>query len=148
MMRLVVLGGVCAVMLGSLVSPALAKTQKLAPEANGQISFVMPSSNVDCIYTPKGGTPTYLPTGGGPELSCDRAEPAYVNVRLAPGKAAVVTPDPGEQPCCSGTNTFAYGNTTTLGTAFTCASDKAGLVCETADKHHGFSISRAKILSH
>lgn len=149
MMRSVVLGAVCAALLGGLcAAPALAKEQKFAAEANGQVSFVMPSNNVDCIYTPKGGTPTYTPANGGPELSCDRAEPTYVNVRLGQGAPAEVTPDPGEQPCCSGTNTFAYGNTATLGTAFICASGKTGLVCQTADKQHGFTISRAKILKH
>src|SRR5882757_1909458 len=148
-MRIVVLGVLGAVLLGALcAAPALAKEQKLAAEASGQVSFVMPSDNVDCIFTPKGGTPTYTPENGGPELSCDRAEPTYVNVRLVPGAPAEVTPDPGEQPCCSGTNTFAYGNTTTLGAAFLCASSKTGLICQTADKLHGFTISRAKILHH
>jgi hypothetical protein len=47
-----------------------------APEAisfpadkNGQITFVMPSQNVECTYTPAGGTPIYKPLDGGPELS-------------------------------------------------------------------------------
>ena len=148
-MRIVVLGALGAILLAGLcVAPAGAKEQTLAAEANGQVSFVMPSDNVDCIYTPEGGTPTYTPQNGGPELSCDRAAPTYVNVRLGPGAPAEVTPDPGEQPCCGGTNTFAYGNTATLGTAFICASSKTGLVCQTTDQLHGFSISRAKILNH
>jgi hypothetical protein len=141
--------GVCALLLAAnLASPVAAKEQILTPEANGQITFVMPSNNVDCIYTPTGGTPTYTPENGGPELSCDRAEPSYVNVRLTPDAPALKTPDPGEQPCCSGSNTFAYGNAAHLGDDFLCRSKTTGLVCETAGKQHGFTISRAKILIH
>jgi hypothetical protein len=147
MMRVVALTAML-LLTGIAAAPAAAKEQKLVADAHGQISFVMPSNNVDCIYTPQGGTPIYTPANGGPELSCDRAEPIYVNVRLIPGEAAAVTPDPGEQPCCSGDNTFAYGHTTRLGADFLCTSATTGLVCETADKRHGFSISRAKILSH
>ena len=145
MMRVVVWSVVCAALLAA---PALAKDQLMTFEDNDQVTFVMPSNNVDCVYTPLGGSPTYVPENGGPELSCDRASPVYTNVRLIPGAPAAVTPNPGEQPCCSGTNTFAYGNTINLGDDFLCSSLTTGLVCETADKRHGFTISRAKILSH
>ena len=50
----------------------------------GQISFTIPSQNVECTYTPAGGTPRYKPAGGAPELFCDRAKPSSVNVSLGP----------------------------------------------------------------
>src|SRR5580700_4310064 len=55
-----------------------------ADAAGGQIVFVLPSHNVECTYTPKGGTTTYKPFDGGPELSCDRPDPKYVRVVLTP----------------------------------------------------------------
>jgi hypothetical protein len=46
-----------------------------AAGAGGQITFVMPTHNVECVYTPQGGTATYKPLDGGPGLSCDRRDP-------------------------------------------------------------------------
>ena len=132
-------------LLGALVAPAIAKEQTLTPESNGQITFVMPSNNIDCIYTPKGGTQTYTPVDNGPELSCDRVEPTYVNVILGPKGPAVLTEKPGEQPCCSGSNVFAYGNTAHF-EGFTCTSSTAGLTCETPDKRHGFCVAKSRML--
>ena len=126
-------------------SPLLAKEQHFSVQPNGQISFVMPSGNVGCLFTPEGGTDTYLPAGGGPELSCDRIEPSYVNVVLGPKGPAVVTENPGEQSCCGGDNVFAYGNTAHLG-GFSCSASTAGLTCETADKRHGFCVAKARML--
>ena len=125
--------------------PAHAKEQVFTAEPDGQITFVMPSGNVGCIYTPAGGTETYQPAGGGPELSCDRIAPTYVNITLGRDGPAVLTKNPGEQGCCSGDNVFAYGNTATLGD-FICSSSEAGLICETRDKRHGLCLSRTRTL--
>ena len=127
------------------VLPAHAKEQVFAAQANGQIPFMMPSGNIGCIYTPKGGTDVYEPVDGGPEISCDRIEPTYVNITLGPKGPAVLTEDPGEQGCCGGDNVFAYGNTATLDN-FICSSSSAGLVCETRDKKHGLCLSRTRTL--
>jgi len=132
-------------LLAAMTAPALADEQHFKPEANGQITFVMPSNNIDCVYTPKGGTETYTPVGNGPELSCDRMEPTYVNVVLGPKGPAVLTDNPGEQPCCSGSNVFAYGNTAHL-EGFVCTSSTAGLTCETPDKRHGFCVAKSRML--
>jgi hypothetical protein len=125
--------------------PAHAKQQVLTAEPDGQISFVMPSGNIGCIYTPAGGTDTYEPVNGGPEISCDRIEPAYVNITLGPKGPAVLTKNPGEQGCCGGDNVFAYGNTAEVG-EFMCSSSDAGLICETRDKKHGLCLSRTRTL--
>ena len=109
------------------VASVQAKEQMFVAEDDGQISFVMPSGNVGCIYTPRGGTPT------------------YVNITLGPKGAAVLTKDPGEQGCCGGDNVFAYGNTVTFD-GFICSSSDAGLICETPDKKHGLCLSRTRTL--
>src|SRR5712675_2333071 len=43
-----------------------------AADATGQISFVTPSGNIGCTFTPQGGTGVYKPFDGDPVLSCDR----------------------------------------------------------------------------
>ncbi len=126
-------------------APALAKEQVFAAAPNGQISFVMPSGNIGCVYTPKGGTDVYEPADGGPELSCDRIAPDYVNIRLGPKGPAVLTEAPGEQACCGAENVFAYGNTARFD-GFICSSSTAGLICETPDKRHGLCLSRTRTL--
>ena len=126
-------------------APAAAEEQQFKAEPNGQITFVMPSNNIGCIYTPKGGTQTYQPTDGGPEISCDRIAPSYVKLTLGPKGPAVLTENPGEQPCCSGSNVFAYGNTAHLD-GFVCTSSTAGLTCETPDKRHGFCVAKSRLL--
>ncbi len=131
--------------LAFAVGPASAKEQIFVAEDDGQISFVMPSGNIGCIYTPAGGTETYEPVGGGPELSCDRIEPKYVNITLGPDGPAILNEDPGEMGCCGGDNVFAYGNTATLD-GFVCSSSSAGLICETPDKKHGLCLSRTRTL--
>ena len=128
-----------------MAGAANANEQHLSVQPNRQISFVMPSGNVGCLFTPEGGTDTYVPAGGGAELSCDRIEPSYVNVVLGPKGPAVVTENPGEQSCCGGDNVFAYGNTAHLG-GFSCTASTAGLTCETADKRHGFCVAKARML--
>lgn len=127
------------------VLPAQGREQVFTAEADGQISFVMPSGNVGCIYTPRGGTETYQPADGGPEISCDRIAPSYVNITLGSKSAAVLTKDPGEQGCCGGDNVLTYGNTVTFD-GFVCSSSDAGLICETPDKKHGLCLSRTRTL--
>lgn len=111
-------------------------------EANGQISFVMPSKNIGCTYTPQGGTPVYQPFDRGPELLCDRIEPKYVRLVLTP-KSLHRFDDVGDQGCCGAANVFAYGSRWQYG-EFTCDSAQTGLTCTRADGG-GFSISRASI---
>ena len=125
--------------------PAAAKEQVFTAQPNGQVTFIMPSGNIACIYTPEGGTDTYQPADGGPEISCDRIAPRYVNITLGPKGPAVLTENPGEQGCCGGDNVFAYGNTATLG-EFICSSSSAGLICETRDRKHGLCLSRTRTL--
>lgn len=134
---------IAVLLLGAL--PAMAKEQVFKAQPNGQISFVMPSGNIGCIYTPRGGTDTYQPADGGPELSCDRIAPSYVNIRLGPKGPAVLTENPGEQGCCGGDNVFAYGNTASF-EGFVCSASDAGLICETPDKQHGLCLSRTRTL--
>jgi len=144
-MRNVVVGLMLILAFAASALPAVAKEQKFVAQANGQISFVMPSHNIGCLYTPRGGTSTYEPADGGPEISCDRIEPSYVNVLLGPKGEAVVTENPGEQSCCGGDNVFAYGNTAHLD-GFVCSSSTAGLICETPDKRHGFCVAKSRLL--
>ena len=71
--------------------------QIIPPNAEGQVEFNTPSDNIGCIYTPKGGTSTYEPQDGGPELSCSRVEPSYITVILGPKGRATLIKNPGEQ---------------------------------------------------
>ncbi|MER9892713.1 hypothetical protein NKJ40_11460 [Mesorhizobium sp. M0119] len=81
----------------------------------GQIEFNTPSGNIGCIYTPKGGTSTYEPQDGGPELSCSRVEPSYVTIILGPKGPATLIKNPGEQGCCGDVAKLAYGNSWSKG---------------------------------
>ena len=114
-------------------------------EQGGQIGFLMPSNNVECIYTPEGGGANYTPEDGGPELSCDRLAPTYLRFVLGAKGPANVIQDVGDQSCCGGTNYFAYG-TQWRQAPFTCESSASGLNCR-RDDGHGFFISKAKIKS-
>lgn len=127
------------------IVPASAKQVVFKAQPNGQITFTMPSGNIGCIYTPRGGTDTYQPVDGGPEISCDRIAPRYVNITLGPKSAAVLIEDPGEQGCCGGDNVLAYGESVAFD-GFMCSSTEAGLVCETPDKKHGLCLSRTRTL--
>lgn len=144
-MRNVVVGVLLALAFAAAAVPVHAKEQKFSAQANGQISFVMPSQNIGCIYTPRGGTDTYQPVDGGPELNCDRIEPSYINMVLGPKGEAVLTEYPGEQSCCGGDNVFAYGNSVRFD-GFMCTSSTAGLTCETTDKRHGFCVAKSRLL--
>ena len=129
------------------VAPAHAKQVTFAPEDDGQVSFVMPSGNIGCIYTPEGGTDFYEPADGGPELSCDRIEPSYRTVILTPWEEPDVIKNPGEQGCCGASNVFKYGNFVALD-GFVCVSRTSGLSCETEDGEHGFTIAKAGITTY
>lgn len=144
-MRTILAGLMLALALVAAALPAVAREQKFSAQPNGQISFTMPSGNIGCLYTPRGGTDTYQPADGGPELSCDRIAPSYVNVVLGPKGPAVLTENPGEQSCCGGDNVFAYGNTVHL-EGFVCSASTAGLTCETPDKRHGFCVAKSRML--
>lgn len=70
---------------------AHAAEQSIPAGDEGQIEFNTPSDNIGCIYTAKGGTSTYQPQDGGPELSCSRVEPSYVTIILGPkGPATLI----------------------------------------------------------
>lgn len=115
------------------------------PDASGAITFIMPSGNVACIYTPAGGSSVYTPADGGPELACDRAAPTYLRFTLAASGPAEVRGDVGDPSCCGGTNTFPYGATWTMA-PFSCTAATTGLTCKRSG--NGFSIAKAKIEAH
>ena len=132
-----------ALAFGAATQGAPAQTLVSFPaRANGQIAFLLPSKNVGCVYTPKGGTTVYKPFDSGPELSCDRIEPKYVRLVLTP-KTVRRFDDVGDRDCCDAGNVFNYGSRWSLG-PFTCDSAEAGLTCRLADGR-GFSISRTSI---
>ena len=137
---------VCAALAACWVSGALAQstqaTVDFAPAPNGYTSFSMPSGNVECIFTPAGGSKVYQPLDGGPELSCDRLQPTYVRLTMTP-KRVDRADNPGEQTCCGVDNPLAYGQRW-VKAGFTCDSTQEGLLCRRADGR-GFFISRAKI---
>lgn len=108
-----------------------------------QEEFVLPSGNIGCIYTPAGGTETYQPVGGGPELSCDRVEPRYVRATLTGSGPAVLISTVGDQSCCSAGPVLDYGQTWRAG-PFSCLSTRTGLSCERNDGHSLF-LSRKRI---
>lgn len=111
------------------------------PSVNGQVEFVLPSGNIGCIYTPKGGTDVYMPEDGGPELSCDRVEPTYQRYVLDKAGKAKLYKNVGDASCCSSGPVLGYGNTWSRGD-FWCKSTKSGLTCQRGK--NGFFISRAK----
>ncbi len=128
--------------LGFLAAATPAFAVNFDENAQGQIEFTMPSGNVGCIYTPAGGTDTYEPTGGGPELSCDRVEPAYVRVMMGPGGKPKRFNKVGDASCCGSENVFQYGQVWKHD-GFRCTSSASGLRCSRGG--HGFSMSRKAI---
>src|SRR5262249_31988932 len=115
------------------------KRESFRPNVMGQVTFVMPSHNVECTYTPKGGTLVYRPFDGGPELSCDRREPTYLRFVLTP-KSVRRFDNVGDQSCCGAGNVFAYGARWSKG-PFTCVSAESGLTCKRG-AGRGFVIGR------
>jgi hypothetical protein len=138
-----------AIAIATLVGAplALGDEQKVSVKKNGQIEFTLPSGNIGCIYTPEGGTDTYEPVGGGPELSCDRIEPSYLNVLLGPDGEAESWEDPGEMACCGAENILEYDNEITLD-GFICTSEITGLSCMSESGEHGFLMSKAHIVTY
>ena len=116
------------------------------PSDNGQETFVTPSNNIGCIYTPAGGVDVYVPSDGGPELSCDRVEPEYLRFTLGATGAATKLGDVGDPSCCGSENKLGYGQIWRAD-PFTCISMEAGLAC-TRDDGHGFFVSKAKTEVH
>ena len=114
----------------------------LAVQAEEQVEFVLPSGNIGCTYTPKGGTSVYQPVDGGPELLCDRVAPSYVRIILGPTGKAVLHKDVGDASCCSAEPVLAYGKEWTAG-PFTCKATTKGLTC--ARGENGFVMSRSRL---
>ncbi|MGE3874193.1 MAG: hypothetical protein AB7F74_14670 [Parvibaculaceae bacterium] len=107
-----------------------------------QIEFVLPSGNVGCINTPKGGVPAYQPVDGGPELSCDRVEPKYARIILGPQGKAMLYKNVGDASCCSAGPALGYGKSWMSG-PFKCKSSISGLDCRRGK--HGFFMSRSRL---
>jgi hypothetical protein len=132
-------------LLGALVWSARGQTPlavNFPADSRGQISFVMPSKNIGCTFTPQGGTAVYQPFDGGPELSCDRIKPQYVRLVVTP-KTVRRFDDVGDQDCCGVDNVIAYGSRWTQG-PFICESADTGLTCRHSSGR-GFSVSREGI---
>lgn len=110
--------------------------------AEKQIEFVLPSGNVGCIYTPKGGTDVYQPVDGGPELSCDRVAPKYVRIILGPKGRGKLYSQVGDASCCSAEPVLAYGKSWKAG-PFTCQATSKGLACQRGK--NGFVMSRSRL---
>ena len=130
-----------AVVLGGLMGSASAQSPKpatFAPDANGQIQFVLPQHKVMCTFTPKEGTRVYKVVDG-PELSCDRVEPKYVRVTMNV-KTVRRFDNVGDQDSLGVDNVFAAGSRWTQG-PFTCDSTAAGLSCKRSDGR-GFTMGR------
>ena len=135
-------GSLLLSVLAATVSAQAPQTVSFRAEASGQISFVMPSQNIGCVYTPAGGTPLYKPFDSGPELSCDRIEPQYVRVVLTTSSLRRFD-NVGDGGCCGVENVFAYGSRWSAG-PFTCESATAGLTCVRTDGR-GFAMSRGNV---
>ncbi len=129
----------------ALVStPAIAQNAAVTFPANpaGYTTFSMPSGNIECIYTPAGGSKVYQPVDGGPELSCDRAQPQYLRITMTPRRVERID-HVGDAGCCGADNPLPYGSRWSMG-PYVCDSAETGLVCKRGDGK-GFSISRAKV---
>ena len=109
----------------------------------GQVIFSTPSHNIGCVYTPPGGTSFYKPASGGPELTCDRVAPSYVRDVMAQSGDPQRFPSPGDQGCCGGPNTLAYGQTWIAG-PFACTAAPSGLQC-TRNDGRSFTMSKGDI---
>jgi hypothetical protein len=132
-----------AVIVCLLALPALADEQRFPADPAGFTEFIMPSGNVACTFVPKGGTDTYLPRDGGPELACTRLEPTYVVAILGRQGAAERIDDSGEQGCCGRVGVLQYGNVWRKG-PFSCWSQETGLICESTSGH-GMELARKAV---
>lgn len=124
----------------ALTVTAHAAEQKF-PLADGQIHFNMPSGNVGCVFTQKGGSDVYMPEDGGPELQCDRREPKYIRVFLHKSGKAERYENVGDVGCCGADNILRYGNSWSHA-GYRCVSTKTGLTCTRGKS--GFFLSRSK----
>ena len=132
-----------AAMLALSAAPVAARDQIVPAGRDGTVSFITPSGNVGCHFTPRGGTAIYQPADGGPELICERVAPAYVTLIMGPTGRVNRIDNPGEQSCCSDDPKLAYGNSWSRG-PFRCDSAAVGLTC-TGPGGHSFFISRNRI---
>lgn len=122
------------------VSGVAAAEQKFSSE-EGQVHFNLPSGNIGCVYTPRGGTSFYEPEDGGPELQCDRQEPVYLRFFLRKSGKAQKYFNVGDAGCCGADNILKYGNSWSHD-GYSCVSERTGLTC-TRGKN-GFVISKSK----
>jgi hypothetical protein len=130
------------VAIGVLVCATPAFAVSFGEDGEGAIEFSMPSGNVGCVYTPEGGTSTFQPQDGGPELRCDRVEPTYVRVILGPRGKTKSYNDVGDASCCGSGNIFSYGDVWKHD-GYRCVSSESGLTCKRFG--HGFSLSRKAV---
>ncbi len=129
--------------LGLFSGSASAQTAvNFSADANGQITFTVPSLNVGCTYTPAGGTRVYTPADGGPELSCDHTKPRYTRAVLTP-KTVRRFDRVSDQDGFADVNAIKAGSRWTQG-PFTCDATAAALTCKRADGR-GFVIDRGGI---
>lgn len=105
--------------------------------------FSMPSGNVNCVFTPAGGSTVYKSADGSAELSCDREAPSYVRVTMTETSAVTIETKVSDQGCCSTDNPLAYGEEWKRG-PFACESKQSGLTCRRSDGR-GFSVARAGV---
>ena len=123
-------------------SAGFAAERRFKPAEDGSVSFVMPSRNMGCTFIPKGGTDSYKPDDGGPELGCDRLAPGYIRLILAAAGKARAYQVEGDSGCCDSPNVLHYGESWRAG-PFHCRADRGGLRCD-RDDGHGFFASRDK----
>jgi hypothetical protein len=133
---------IAAAALSALMISSSAFAVEFEANNDGLIEFNMPSGNVGCVYVPEGGTATYEPRDGGPELACDRVEPSYVRVILDSAGRAIRLNNVGDASCCGADNIFKYGQVWQEG-PFKCISAASGLTCTRGA--HGFSLSRKSV---
>src|SRR5689334_3752258 len=69
---------------------------------NAPAQFEAAGGNVGCDYVPAGATATATAPDGGPQLICDRVEPAYVRFTLSQHGAAAKIDHVGDASCCGG----------------------------------------------
>jgi hypothetical protein len=134
--------GIIVRLIRFIIATVVAIGLSMPTLAADQIEFALPSGNIGCIYTPKGGVAHYQPVDGGPELSCDRVEPKYVRVILGPKGVAVLHKNVGDVSCCSATPVLGYGKNWKAG-PFRCRASTSGLDCRRGK--HGFFMSRARL---
>lgn len=120
---------------------AVSAATSVAAQADAPDEFQAPSGNIGCQYVPAGGTETYRTPDGGPQLICDRIEPAYVRFTLSARGAATLIDHVGDASCCGG-DVMPHGAHWTGG-PFSCDMSEAGVTCTNADRR-GFTLSRTQ----